>query len=250
MQKMLHVLIVMMVVAFITGCATIKPEIMKKHLEIEKPKNAVGKTPVIFYFQGSGGWNGKAYDWAQWFKKYGVSAVMIGNAQVRKIRRLNGVDYASDLSVALEVVKDDTSLDLSRYAVMGFSRGGTSAMKSNNFLTEEQPKPDFVFALYPADTRGCPSSYDVKDGTLVHIFYGDLDDWGNYRGIRSSCEATASWNDNVSFHLLKGVEHGYDGDAYDEHKSNGITFISLPNKDAVNETKKVILKAIKEKWGL
>ena len=101
------------------------------------------------------------------------------------------------------------------------------------------------FSLYSADICCCNPL-----ANSCAIFYGDLDDWGDYRGIRSSCESTANWHDNVTFHLLKGAEHGYDGDSYDEHRINGRTFISLPNKDAVNITKKVILKSLKEKWGL
>lgn len=254
-MKKIYVLMSSVIAILLSGCGAITPELMKNHIHPTEPSD-VTNAPVVFFFQGSGGTNTRAYDWSSWFDQYGVASVIIDNAKVRSSNKLYGVEYASDLSVALEALKsyeDIDLLNLNKYAVMGFSRGGTMAMKSNYALKEGQAKPDLVFALYPGDSKGCPNSYGDK--TDVHIFYGELDDWGTYKGIRSSCKSTASFDDKVSFYLLKNAHHGYDEIGYYSRKQKwtccgGKTFTNEANPEALEETKRIILKAIKSKWGV
>lgn len=248
-MKKLYLLASLMIILLFSACSGIKPEVMKNYLQVQTPTDLKTKTPVVFFFQGSGGSNVRAYKWRKWFKEQGVATVVIDNAGVRNLNRLYGVNYGSDLASALDALKTNKNLDLNKYAVMGFSRGGTAALESNSFLKEEQSKPDFVFALYPGDTNGCPNSHEDK--TLVHIFYGDLDDWGTYKGIRNTCKSTASWYDNATFHLLKDAHHGYDGD-YDNTWTccSGKSFRTISSEDALQETKSIILEALNKKWKI
>lgn len=131
---------------------------MEGHLTTLIPQNAStatlngAKYPVVFFLRGSNGTNTKARLWAEWYARYGIASVMIDSAGVRGMKRLFGIDYEADLAPAQEAVQSNPLLDFSRYAVMGFSRGGTAALDSGTFLLSAQPKPDFVFALYPGDS--------------------------------------------------------------------------------------------------
>ena len=152
------------------------------------------------------------------------------------------------MAPALEVAKKNPALNLSQYAVMGFSRGGTAALESGTYLNKNIPKPDFIFALYPGDKSECPNSHEK--GTEVFVFYGELDDWGTYQGNRDACRNMASWKDNASFYMLDNAHHGYDGSWKGTWNCCGETFTSAPNKKAVEKTQQIILEAIQNKWNL
>jgi len=248
-MKVIKYGIVLIAIFILSGCNGIKPEIMKKNISINIPNDEIKKHPVILFFQGSGGNNSRANKWASWFEQYGIASVIIDNAGVRGLNKLYGVNYGSDLAPTLSALKDNLELDLSRYAVMGFSRGGTAALESASSLEKNQTSPDFVFSLYPGDSKGCPNSHN--DTTKVHVFYGDLDDWGKYKNIIGSCKSMASGNDNTTFHLLKNAHHGYDGD-WDGgfNCCSGNYFQIEANEEALINTQKIILKAIQRKWNI
>lgn len=248
-MKIIKYGILLLTALLFTACNGIKPEIMQKNVSVDLPTNKLEKHPFVIFFQGTGGNNSRADKWAEWFAKYGVAAVKINSAGARNLQNLRGVhDMNMDLSPTLEVLKDNSNLDLSHYAVMGFSRGGTAALKSATSLKDNQVKPDFVFSLYPGLPQNCPNTHNNK--TQVHVFYGELDNWGNYKGIRNSCKTMTTWYDNAFFHLLKNAHHGYDGDWDGTWSSNRNTFTSKPNEEALTETKQIILKAIKDKWNI
>ena len=246
-MKIIKYGIILLTILILNGCNGIKPEVMKNHIEVETVKQK--KQPFVIFFQGSGGRNDRAYKWSQWFSKYGIASVFIDSAGARNKRSLKGInDHGLDLSPTLKVIKNNPKLDLNHYAVMGFSKGGTAALESASSLDDKQPKPDFVFALYPGNSKGCPNSHDKT--TKVHVFYGGSDDWGDYKGIRNSCKSMTDWYDNATFHLLKGAEHGYDGDEEGGFNCCGRYFVKEPNEEALNKTKEVIFKAIQNKWNI
>lgn len=244
-----HVIKITAVLTTVTlaGCVGIKAERMQQYLTVVKASSSE-KTPVVFMFQGSGGNNQLSAKWTSWFKEQGVSAVWIDSAGVRGLEKLYGRNYSSDLAAALTTVSKNNTLDLTRYAVMGFSRGGTAALKAGSSLSKDQLRPDFIFSLYPADKGVCPNSYD--ENTSVSVFYGDLDQWGSYQGNRNSCQKMAQKNDNATFYLMENSHHGYDGDWSGTWKCcGGKTFTSKSNTQTLAETKQIILSKIKEKWG-
>ena len=236
----------------LTSCVSgIAPEKMAKHLtyrisDIGDPDSPI---PVVFFLQGSDGTNRRANKWSSWFAGKGIASVMIDNAGVRGIKRMSGRSYGRDLSSALIAASKNPHLDLSRYAVMGFSRGGTAALESGAYLTSDQPKPDFIFALYPGAQGICPNRHD--ENTRVHVFYGELDDWGTFQGNRNACKAMADRNDNAVFHLIKNAHHGYDGNRNGKFTCcGGKTFRKISDKNAYVETQKIILAEIQKVWKL
>jgi dienelactone hydrolase len=226
---------------YLTGCVGISPQKMKEYTYVEYPEKKADKYPVVFFFQGSGGSNNNAYNWCQWFEKKGFACVFINSSGVRGVRNLQKYSYYCDLNTVLDVVKNDKKLDLNNYIVMGFSKGGTEAMKSGACISKDNPKPKLVLALYPGGFEGCPVNYT---DTKVYIFYGDKDEWGSYRGIRQSCIDTADTYSNVDIFILKNAQHGYDGDWAGGFQCCGGYFRVAPNPKALKKTKTIIEKLI------
>lgn len=231
----------------------INPDEISEYLTLVIPEEAEmaiseeGKFPVVFFFQGSGGNNSRANAWSRWFAQYGVASVLINNAGVRGYDALFGVDYGGDLAPAIEVLgKTTNNLDLTHYAVMGFSRGGTAALESGDYLRPDVSIPDFVFSLYPGDEQGCPNTH--SENTEINIFYGGLDEWGAYEGIRDTCASMTEQYDNAEFYLLSNAHHGYDGTGSGTFNCCGSVFRYEPNDAALSRTQEIILQKMRSKW--
>lgn len=230
---------------------TITPEMVADNMTIRTPEGA-GPFPVVIYFQGTGGHNRRQESWARWFKELGVASAIIHNANIRKrSENPSGSKYTEDAAIAWDLLKADERIDASRFAIMGFSRGGGMSLMSGSHFGNERAVPDFVFALYPGGygRNWCSSNHD--DQTEIHIFFGDDDDVGNVEGLLRACRSLGKWQDNVTYHQIKGATHGYD-DIY------GYTFsccrprlevLVRPNKEAVEITRGVIEKALSTRWN-
>ncbi len=237
----------------LVACTPVNNEPLSKNSSNEhfivKPVSIEGnnKSPVVFFLQSSAGSNINSQKWARWFANHGIASVFIDSAKIRNRQNLFGVNYGRDLSLALDAVKGNPHIDLTRYAVMGFSRGGTGALQSRKFLKPDHNKPDFIFSLYPGDQGKCPNSY--IENTRVFVFYGALDNWGTYQNTREACNRMANRFENTSFVSLANAHHGYDADWTGTWKCcGGNTFSNRPNTAALEETRSIILKAIEKKW--
>ncbi len=204
--------------------------------------------PVVFFLPGAGGDIEQGRTWAKWFSKQGVASVLIDSAGIRGLKNLFDVNYGKDLARALLTVSSNPNLDLTRYAVMGFSKGGTAALESNKYLKNNQQIPDFIFSLYPGWGGKCPNRYK-KENSSVFVFYGELDGVGSYRGTRDTCKRMASKYENTHYYGFDGVNHGYDGDwEGDWTCCGGKTFTNEHNSDALKRTQDIILENINRTW--
>lgn len=249
--------IVLLIVALCFGlssCATVNitPEMVQNNLHVVIPEGN-GKFPVVIYYQGTGGHNRRAEEWASWFKTMGVASAIVDNAWIRhRKRNPTGSRYTKDAAFAWDLLKTNPKIDTSRFALMGFSRGGGQALDAARHFKGKRVAPSFVFALYPGgwgrrDTCLCSH----RKPTKVHIFYGDLDDIEEYDGTLSACRNLAKWKDNVKFHLLYGATHCYDDTKiFSFYCCGGKQVSVMPNPKAVEKTKAIIEKAIKPGWNL
>jgi dienelactone hydrolase len=228
----------------LAACQTVPPEKLAGKTRIVAPAGARG-APVVVFYQGTGGGDKRALAWAEWFQQRGVASLIVDNAGVRGMGGFSGtnVDYSADAFAALRLAKNDPRLDTRRYALMGFSRGGTQAMQADWSRDKETPPPGMVFAFYPGNEGVCANSFGTA--TAVHVFYGDLDDWGNHQGTRDACARETG----VSFHLLKGAHHGFDDAAGSTWSAAGQTFRSAPNSRALNEARAIIDTQLRTAWG-
>lgn len=261
MNRMMHKDIGLLIIASCFGafsCATvtITPDMVQKvqkNLTLVVPEGT-GRFPVVIFYQGTGGGNLRAERWAAWLKTLGVASAIVDNAGIRN-RTINpqGSMYVEDAAIAWDLLKAHPQIDTSRFALMGFSRGGLQALMAGPYFTGERAAPTIVFAFYPGGfgLDRCWSTH--RKPTRVHIFYGDLDDVGRDEGQSFACRALAavSW-DPVEFHELEGATHAYDT-TFPPHTfqcCRNLTVRVEPNPDAVEKTKAIIEKVMKAGWNL
>lgn len=248
------VFVIVSLLFLVSACITLKitPEMMQKNLSVVIPEG-VGKFPIVIYYQGTGGHNRRAEEWARWFKTMGVASAIVDNAGMRnRTRNPSGSMYTEDAAVAWDLLKTNPKIDTSRFALMGFSRGGGMALMAGRHFRDERPVPSFVFALYPGGwgfRDECRNSH--RKPTEVHIFFGDRDDVSFYDGYGGACRRMARRQDNMEFHELKGATHAYDDIySYAFECCGGRTVRVEPNHEAVERTRAIIEKAIRTGWNL
>ena len=250
----LHWRISLTVVALGVGaCALVTTqvttEMVQAHLQVVTP-DGNGPFPVVIYYQGTGGHNRRAHNWAQWFKSLGVASAIVDNARMRG-RRENpsGSMYPEDAALAWDILTANPRIDPRRFALMGFSRGGQQALEAAPLFRGKRAAPDFVFALYPGGwgPDRCYSSHPKT--TAVHVFFGDRDDVERWEGYSSACRSLAYVARNVEFHELKGATHAYDDDyAFTFYCCRGRPVQVEPSRNAVEQTRAIIEKVIRTRW--
>lgn len=234
-----------------SACQTMTVEMVHANLEVRTPEGH-GPFPVVIYYQGTGGHNRRAWNWARWFASLGVASAIVDNARMRgRTENPTGSMYTEDAALVWDILATDPRIDTRRFALMGFSRGGQQALEAAPLFRGKRTAPDFVFALYPGGWEGgrCYSSH--PSGTAVHIFFGDRDDVTRYEGYGAACRALAYVSRNTEFHELKGATHAYDDDyAFTFHCCRGRPVQVEPNPGAVEQTRAIIETAIRARWKL
>lgn len=239
----------------LSACATAPPapQAVKDNLTVIVPLGP-GKFPVVIFYQGTGGRNRRAMEWAEWLDKKGVASAMVDNAGLRGRRQLWGLDdYVQDAVVAWDLLAAYPRIDRNRFALMGFSRGGRQTLIAGSAFGGKRAVPGFAFAFYPGG--GGSHTCDIRHAktTKVHIFYGTADESGKGPGgFFQACLDESRDMENVEFHEMPGAHHGYD----DVHSytftlpvTNDLVHVT-PNPQAVEKTKQIIWKAMKKAWGL
>ena len=122
---------------FLTGDKNGKPVTIAGELRF--PRGATGKLPAVVLLHGSGGVNGGHEFWAKHFNEMGVASFLIidsfssrGLVSTSTNQALLGrYNMIVDAYRGLEMLAAHSRIDGNRVAVMGFSRGGQSALYSS-----------------------------------------------------------------------------------------------------------------------
>ncbi len=234
--------------AVLSACQTTTADSVKPHISVVEPAGAPAgePAPVVVFLQGTGGGNNRAGFWAKTFSEAGIASAIIDNAGLRNRSNLIGVsarDVAQDYAAALRLLQNDPRVDIKRHAVMGFSLGGTAAMMSGAMLEPGQPTPRAVVAFYPGVKGDCSESH--TSSSAVHVFYGDLDEWGTYEGTRDACRRVMEGKPGRAFHAVKGAHHGFDDSVSVTWSASGRTFRSESNPQARAEVERTLVPLLK-----
>lgn len=233
-----------------SGCRTVTREMVEANLELVTPEGE-GRFPVVIYYQGTGGHNRRAHTWASWFKSMGVASAIVDNARIRgRAENPSASMYTEDAALAWDLLRANPRIDTSRFALMGFSRGGQQALEAGWDFGGKRAAPSFVVALYPGGWGPGRCSSTHGKSTAVHIFFGDRDDVDTYEGYGRACRALAEVDRSIEFHELTGATHAYDDDySFTFRCCRGRPVRVEPNAEAVERTKTVIEKAIRSRWN-
>lgn len=211
------------------------------------------KVPLVILIEGTGGTRPNARStWVDWLTARGIAVAQVRSAAARNRQDWSGagcsLQYNGDARDVLDLARlDQPRVDTNRFAVMGFSRGGTEVLNSAKSFRGIAP-PTAVFAFYPGCDGWCSTDY-AKDGpTSVQVLYGDLDEWGKHRDSYGQCRRLAGGR--IVFHNIPGAHHGFDGRSSGTFRASNQVFRYEPNADALERARAIVWQVLGPAWGL
>lgn len=230
-----------------------RPEDFRDYVLLSLPPGNQ-KVPVVILIEGTGGTRPNARStWADWFNARGVAVAQVRSAAARNRQDWSGtscgLQYTGDARDVIDLARtDQPRIDTTRFAVMGFSRGGTEVLNSAKSFRSGAAQPTAVFAFYPGCEGWCSTDY-AKDGpTSVQILYGDLDDWGKHRDSYGQCRRLAGGR--IVFHNIPGAHHGFDGRSSGTFRTSNQVFRYEPNAQALETARAIVWQVLGPAWAL
>lgn len=238
---------------FSASTAHAKPEDFRNFVSWFLPAGSQ-PAPLVVLIEGTGGFGPNTrHPWVSWFNARGIAVAQVRSAAARGKSNWSGtscvLQYRDDARDVVDLARlDQPRIDTTRFAVLGLSRGGTEVLNSARSFRGAPAQPTAVFAFYPGCEGWCQTDY-AKDGpTSVQIFYGDKDDWGQYRDSYAQCRRLAGGR--ISFHNMPGAHHGFDGTGTGTFNAAGRTFRYEPNAEALEQARAIVWQTLAPAWGL
>jgi dienelactone hydrolase len=204
--------------------------------------------------EGTGGTRPNARSpWTDWFTARGVAVAQVRSAASRGRQDWSGtscvLQYNGDARSVVDLARlDQPRIDTARFALMGFSRGGTEVLNSAKSFQGADAQPAAVFAFYPGCDGWCPTDYDKDGATPVHILYGDADEWGKHRDSYGQCRRLSGGK--IAFHNIPDAHHGFDGRSSGSFRAAGMSFRYEPNADALERARTIVWQTLAPAWNL
>ncbi len=189
---------------------------------------ADAKLPAVVLVHGSGGvYPEQITYWARLLNEQGIAAFVIDIFGPRGVKSTgedqSQVPFAADTAdafAALGMLASHPRIDPKRIAVMGFSRGGITAVRSGVVRIINGSAPSGLrFAAHVAlYSGGCAGGLAVtpKPGAFAPepmlFVHGDADDYAYVSDCRSYAQRIAAAGTPTEFIVLPGVRHKFDVD--------------------------------------
>ena len=186
------------------------------------------RVPAVVLVHGSGGiYPEEISFWARLFNEQGMAAFVIDVFGPRGVKSTgedqSQVPFAADTAdafAALGMLASHPRIDPQRIAVLGFSRGGITAVRSGVVRIINGATPSGLrFAAHVAlYTGGCagPLAVTPKPGAFAPepmlFVHGDADDYAYLSDCRSYAHRIAAAGTPTEFMVLPGVRHKFDVD--------------------------------------
>jgi dienelactone hydrolase len=195
--------------------------------ELRLPKSGAAKLPAIVLLHGSGGVGGSGApvdEWSRALNQLGIATLALDSFSGRGLRstqadqaQLGRLNMVVDAYRALGMLAKDQRIDPARIAVMGFSRGGQSALYSamSRLYRLQGPKDGTQFAAHLAVYPDCMTTYtDDTDVTRpIRIFHGAADDYNPVAPCRLYAERLTQANRDVKLIEYADAAHVFDAPA-------------------------------------
>jgi dienelactone hydrolase len=212
---------------FLAGWRKAKSVTIAGELRIPKPGN--DKLPAVVLLHSSGGIGGAGSmidEWSKDLNQIGIATFVIDSFAGRGIvntlfdqSQLGWLNMVADSYRVLDLLARHPRIDSSRVAVMGFSRGGTSALYSamNRLYDTLGPANNLRFAAHLAFYPNCATTYlddtDVSDKP-IRILQGSLDDYSPIAPCRAYVERLTKAHKAVQLIEYPGAYHVFDAPAF------------------------------------
>ena len=171
---------------FLTGQKEGKPVMLAGELRIPRP--GTERLPAVVLLHGSGGHGGGTDDWAHWLNDLGVASFVIDSFTARGLvntssdqAQLGRLAMVIDAYRALGLLAKHPRIDPERIALMGFSRGGQSALYASLTRFQRMHGPGGVaFAAYIPFYPACNTVYNGDEDVgprPIRIHHGSADNY-------------------------------------------------------------------------
>jgi dienelactone hydrolase len=203
---------------FLTGDKNGKVVMIAAQLRF--PQGASGRLPAVLLQHGSGGPNAGHEFWSKHFNEMGVASVLLDSFSGRGLTRtstnqalLGRFNMILDAYRALDVIANHPGIDPSRIAVMGFSRGGQSALYSSLKRFQQSWSPRVTFAAHIPLYASCQAIL-IGDTDLspvpIRQFHGAADDYVPVAPCRAYFERLRAAGRDVQLTEYPDAHHSYD----------------------------------------
>ena len=184
-----------------------------------------GKIPVAILLHGSGGISGYVTDWEADYNALGMGTFVIDSFTGRGIVNTNVNQFVLgrlamiiDAYRALEVLANHPRVDPSRIVLMGFSRGGQSALYASLKRFHRMHGPEALsFAAFIPMYANCGTTF-VDDEDLVdrpvRMFHGSADNYVSVAPCRSYVQRLKAKGRDVQLTEYADAGHVFDGKAF------------------------------------
>lgn len=207
---------------FLTRKKTDKPA--KITGELRLPGTANDKLPVVLLVHGSGGVGRNIHYWVPVLNQLGIATFVIDAFTGRGVKdtiadqtQVSNYAMLFDSYRALEILAKHPRIDPSRIAIMGFSKGGISALYSSMDRFQEHYAPQGVkFAAHLAFYPACNLRHidDTKvSKSPVRIFHGVADDYVLIGPCRDYIALLKNAGANAAIFEYPSAHHAFDNPA-------------------------------------
>jgi len=181
------------------------------------PDTLDGKIPAMLVMHGSAGPAKREYDYAEKFAKMGVASIVIDSFSPRGIKdvisdqeSVRSSEMTLDALAVLQEAAKHPKLDSSRIGIIGFSKGGSVALRAPlNFVNKAG---NVQFALYVAMYPSC-DSFRLKfttTGSPIKVLVGEKDVYVNPRACIDLVALYKKDGADIEVTTLPDAEHGWD----------------------------------------
>jgi dienelactone hydrolase len=188
--------------------------------ELRLPRGAAAKLPAVVLLHGSGGVGPGPEHWAKHFNEMGIASYVVDSFTGRGIvststnqALLGRLNMIVDAYRAFDVLADHARIDPARIAVMGFSRGGQSALYSSMTRFQQMWNPRAKFAAHIPLYASCSTTFvgdtDVS-AVPIRQYHGLADDYVTIGPCRPYFERLRAAGRDAKLIEMPEAHHAYD----------------------------------------